>query len=207
MSDIYKEFRQAFTFIYDNNAWKYGSGLGSLAETTLEYRHFLESFIAKNDIKTIVDFGCGDWNFSRYIYWWNAEYTGYDTVEKIVETNNRNFSTDRIKFQISPNNFKEIKSTELLIVKDVLQHWTTSIILEFLVSIKSKFKYILITNSQYPSKDINKDIRIGQFRPVNLLTPPFNLQAELIFTYNFSCTLSDGEEQSDLKHTLLLKNW
>jgi hypothetical protein len=204
---MHDEFEQAFTLIYEKGAWRYGSGLGSLPETTLEYRHFLESFIAENNIRTIVDFGCGDWNFSRYIYWWNAEYTGYDTVENIIKTNMKMFSTDNIEFKISPNDFTEIKPAELLIVKDVLQHWPENIIQKFLASIKGKYPYILITNSQHPDKDLNKNIRIGQFRPLNLLMPPFNIPAKLIFTYNFHCTLSDGKDESDLKHTLLLKNW
>ncbi|MDR2800594.1 MAG: hypothetical protein LBB52_04915 [Desulfovibrio sp.] len=207
MPEAYSETRHAFTFIYENNLWEYGSGIGSLAETTLEYRYFLEKFIAKNNIKTIVDFGCGDWNFSRYIYWWGAEYIGYDAVETIVENNSKLFSTDTIKFYIPPTNFGEIKPAELLIVKDVLQHWPSDIVKQFLASIKGKFQYILATNSQYPNDNVNKDIRIGQFRPVNLLISPFNIQAELVLTYDIRCTDRNGKKHSDLKHVLLLKNW
>jgi len=207
MSKTYEESRQAFSFIYANNLWEYGSGLGSLPENTLEYRYFLESFIAKHGIKTIVDFGCGDWNSSRHIYWWGAKYTGYDTVSSLIETNNKLFATDSIKFLSSPKSFSGIRSADLLIVKDVLQHWDSETIQEFLESIKGKFTYALITNSQYPAEDINKEIRVGQFRPVNLLVPPFSVQAELVLSYTIDCTSPRGEFLSDLKHVLLLKDW
>jgi hypothetical protein len=207
MSNTHIESKHAFKFIYDNNLWEYGSGIGSLAETTLEYRYFLENFIARNSISTIVDFGCGDWNFSRYMYLWGAEYTGYDTVDSVIKKNDELYSTDKIKFLLSPKSFSEIKSSELLIVKDVLQHWSSDIVKDFLESVRGKFQYILITNSQYPTDEINKDIRIGQFRPINLLVSPFSIQAELVLTYDIRCTSSNGEYYSDLKHVLLLKNW
>ena len=207
MSEVYTEAKLAFTFIYDNNVWGSGSGIGSLAETTLEYRYFLETFIAKNNISTIVDFGCGDWKFSRYIYWWGAEYTGYDTVDSVIQKNTELYSTDTIRFLLSPKEFTEIQSADLLIVKDVLQHLPSHVVKEFLESVKGKFHYILVTNSQYPAEDINKDIRIGQFRPLNLLLPPFAIQAELVCKCAIHCTSSNGETYSDLKHVLLLKNW
>jgi hypothetical protein len=207
MSKSYEESRQTFSWIYEQETWGFGSGIGSLPETTLEYRYFLEKFIAKNGVETIVDFGCGDWNFSRYIYWWGTEYTGYDVVDTVIQKNNELYSTDKIKFLLSPKNFSEIQSSELLIVKDVLQHWPLNIINEFLISVKGKFKYTLITNSQYESENMNKDIHIGQFRPINLLISPFNLEGKLVLTYHFHCTDQNGKSYSDLKHVLLLKNW
>lgn len=208
MPAMRENFLQAFTFIYQNNLWEYGSGIGSLAETTLEYRYFLENFIAQNAVGTIVDFGCGDWSFSRYIYWRDAEYTGYDTVNTVIQKNNELFASDRIKFFLAPAHFSDIKSAELLIVKDVLQHWPLDVIKEFLTAVRGKFKYALITNSQYPSEDINKDIRIGQFRPVNLLIAPFNLKkAELLLAYDIRRASKNDENYSDVKHVLLLKNW
>ena len=41
-----------FEYIYINNIWQNGSGLGSLPENTVEYRNFLENFIKKNKICT-----------------------------------------------------------------------------------------------------------------------------------------------------------
>ena len=193
--------------IYANDAWGFGSGIGSLPETTLDYRHFLETFIAKNGIETIVDFGCGDWQFSRYIYWWGAAYTGYDTVAEVIARNTKQFSTENVRFLLSPENFDGIRSAQLLLVKDVLQHWSLDLIHEFLASVKGKFEYILITNSHSQGAESNSDIRIGQFRPLNLLAPPFNLPAKEIFSYNYRCSAPNGKEHSDVKTVLLLQNW
>ncbi|HAQ05822.1 TPA: SAM-dependent methyltransferase, partial [Candidatus Azambacteria bacterium] len=56
--------QNVFTDIYTKRFWFGGSGSGSLVENTVSYRNFLETFISDNEIKTVLDFGCGDWQFS-----------------------------------------------------------------------------------------------------------------------------------------------
>ena len=198
--------KEAFSFIYQHNAWGYGSGLGSLPETTLEYRYFLEKFIAKHEIRSIVDIGCGDWQFSRYIYWWGASYTGYDVVPSLIEMNNTRFSSENIKFLQIPDNLDELLAADLYIVKDVLQHWPQKNITEFLHSIRDKYKFALITNSITPADNLNKDIRSGEYRALDLRLAPFNISAEQVFIYTLSCTLPNGKLETFTKNLLLLSN-
>ncbi len=75
--------RAAFEAIYAENRWVYGSGVGSLPVNTTRYRAFLESFLAMNAIRTVTDFGCGDWQSSRLIDWSNIEYVGFDVVSHL----------------------------------------------------------------------------------------------------------------------------
>ncbi len=49
-----------FDEIYNKNIWGFGSGHGSLPSVTKGYRKFLENFIKDNNIKSVVDYGCGD---------------------------------------------------------------------------------------------------------------------------------------------------
>ena len=37
------------------------SGSGSLVSSTVTYRHVIESFIRLNDVHSVLDLGCGDW--------------------------------------------------------------------------------------------------------------------------------------------------
>ena len=52
-----------FSTIYRNNVWGHGSGVGSLPEGTVDYRRVLEGLIRSKDIKTVLDYGCGDLHF------------------------------------------------------------------------------------------------------------------------------------------------
>jgi hypothetical protein len=53
--------------VFDTNyraGW--GSGLGSLVSSTVTYRYIIESFIRLNDVHSVLDVGCGDWQFHPY---------------------------------------------------------------------------------------------------------------------------------------------
>jgi len=58
---------QKFVDIYVNNEWDEGSGPGSAPHRNIAYRTFIENFMLNNDVKHVLDFGCGDWQFTRYV--------------------------------------------------------------------------------------------------------------------------------------------
>jgi SAM-dependent methyltransferase len=90
-----------FTKIYNNDGWGNGSGPGSYAENNKEYTKALIEFIQAHNIKTILDYGCGDWQFSRFIPWdkITEKYTGVDVVESVIKNNQINFTKENIKFE------------------------------------------------------------------------------------------------------------
>jgi hypothetical protein len=144
--------KEEFTKIYDNDIWG-GSGGGSTPETTIDYRKYLETFIKEKNIKSVIDYGCGDWGFSSHIDWNGVLYLGLDCVESVIKKNIETFGSDNIKFDTS-----EIitMSADLLIIKDVFQHWSNLEITNFLDLNVSFFKYILITNTSNQIED-NQD--------------------------------------------------
>ena len=56
-----------FNRIYATGRWatdvtgKGTSGSGSTLEITREYRAYIENFIKKHAVKSVIDAGCGDW--------------------------------------------------------------------------------------------------------------------------------------------------
>jgi hypothetical protein len=48
-----------------NDSGTGNSGTGSTLHATLLYRTFLQQFLKDNDIRSVVDAGCGDWEFSQ----------------------------------------------------------------------------------------------------------------------------------------------
>lgn len=95
--------KEIFEQIYRNNEWGPGSGQGALPIHNLSYVTFLQTFLRKNSIKSVVDFGCGDWQFSRYIDWRGINYYGCDLVESLIQTNRQNYARSNISFELLPD--------------------------------------------------------------------------------------------------------
>lgn len=155
--------KEIFTEIYDKNVWG-GSGGGSTPENTVEYRKLLQKFLKERNIKTVLDWGCGDWAFSRLMDWSGVHYLGVDVVDSVVMRNKTQYSGANIAFT-NTENFPDDLYYDLVILKDVLQHWSNSEITLFLddIILWGNFKYILITNTASQEFD-NQDIEPGQTR-------------------------------------------
>ena len=59
--------KQRFSAIHTDAEWGVGSGPGAHPRHNLEYSALLQKFIVLNEVAIVVDFGCGDWRFSRHI--------------------------------------------------------------------------------------------------------------------------------------------
>lgn len=170
-----------FEKIYDKNRWQFGSGEGSLERYTKKYRFFLENFLSKYKIKSVLDFGCGDWQFSKYINWGNIQYHGVDVVQSLVNHHKKEYQTESIRFSVIDDDFQP-EAADLFIAKDVFQHWSNEKILNFLPQLK-KFKYALITNCGDLPQCRNKDIKNGGFRTLDLSQTPFLFNGKYIFSF------------------------
>lgn len=151
---------QFFTNVYEkcewgdnkNSSYKGSSGGGSSIEININtYVPFLKKFIMENNIKSIVDLGCGDFVCGPLIYnTLDIKYTGYDTYEKVIIHNSDNNCKEKYNFYHLDfyNKKEEILPADLCILKDVLQHWKMDEIYNFLdyITDTKKYKYILICN-------------------------------------------------------------
>lgn len=165
--------KEIFTEIYDKNVWG-GSGGGSSPENTVEYRKLLQKFLKDKNIKSVVDYGCGDWSFSHLIDWSGIAYVGVDCVRSVIEANRIKHKGNNITFYDSVHVPPFV--ADLLILKDVLQHWSNNDIINFFGSIfrnpsliQTPFKYILITNTIGTSEN---DITPGDCRGLSANSYP-----------------------------------
>jgi len=95
-----------FTNVYEKKIWgdnnndEYNgsSGGGSIIEFNKDtYVLFLKKYIVNNNIKNIVDLGCGDFKCGKLIYDdLDILYTGYDTYKKIIDYNLKQHSLPNI---------------------------------------------------------------------------------------------------------------
>lgn len=172
-----------FDEIYRSNAWGYGSGEGSLERNTRSYRAFLRDFILKHRIGSVVDMGCGDWQFSRLIDWGTCRYQGYDVVASVIEANRAAYSKPGISFELYSGNPDELPEADLLIAKDVLQHVPNATVSAALKNL-GRYKYALLTNCIAPfGETVNEDIVAGGFRYLDLTKEPFRLAATEVLTF------------------------
>ncbi len=181
-----KSCEEAFTEIYKKGVWggKWFSGGGAWIEYAQPYVDFLQNFLREKNIQSVVDVGCGDWLFSQYIDWSGVHYVGCDAVEFIVERNRECFGQPSIDFLHLDALDSELPDADLLICKDVLQHLSNEDVIRFLARL-GKYKYCLITNDVKGNTftSANRDISRGEHRPIDLIAPPFNLEAKIAFRY------------------------
>ncbi len=171
--------QEIFSRIYSRNEWLFGSGEGSLPASTGAYRAFLQQFLHDYRIKSVVDAGCGDWQFSQLIDWTGIEYTGSDVVPDVIEKNQQTFAAPTIQFCCQDLLSEELPPADLLILKDVLQHLPFTAISRIL-SFAPHYRFVLVTNDAATAND---DTIIGGYRALDLRLPPFSLPATEVLRY------------------------
>lgn len=179
-----------FEEVYRKGIWGtdpagYGtSGHGSSLERGLPFIRYIQDFLKKQGIQSIVDVGCGDWNLSKEIDWGNREYFGIDVVKTVIERNKKAYGKATIHFLHLNAAVEPIPKGDLLICKDVLHHLSDECTYHILSESK-KFTYCIFVNDIHPTSDftLNSDIPIGEYRLLDLTCHPFNLQADAVSTY------------------------
>ncbi|MGX5851087.1 glycosyltransferase [Mesorhizobium sp. PL10] len=197
-SDSTEELKRHFSLIYEKHGWGRGSGVGSAPDKTVEYRDFLQRFMTRNDIRTVVDLGCGDWQFSRYVDWSGVSYVGIDVVSSVIERNQREFSSGKIAFETFKS-LEKLPPADLLICKDVLQHLPNKTVMQYLAAFRNKYKFALITNDEEPAQLQNTDIEVAGWRTLRLDREPFSEQGASVFSWTVL-----GGSASTKKSTFLL---
>ena len=179
-----------FDFIYKEKFWGANaegqghSGPGSTVDATLIYRTFLQDFLKVHEIRSVVDAGCGDWEFSRTVDWSGIDYKGFDIVADVIKSNTEKYSKSNVSFAVANMVEDPLPPADLLIVKHVLQHIPNRDVLKFLPQLK-KYKHVLLVNSADPAtlSGDNQDTTVGGYRHLELTRPPFNLKGNKVLAY------------------------
>jgi exopolyphosphatase/pppGpp-phosphohydrolase len=164
---------KVFNLIYQKNLWgkssnaKVFSGPGSYDKKLVsQWVDNVASFITTSDVRTISDIGCGDFNVSSALLdRVNIErYTGYDVSDYVIQKN-KIFESESIKFKKLDITREPQKFSDLVIVREVLQHLSNKDIKLSLQNIlKSGSKYIIVGLHQ-PEKYLfkNLDMPTGKY--------------------------------------------
>jgi SAM-dependent methyltransferase len=182
--------KEAFEAIYREGGWGTGdagvgtSGSGSTMQATALYRQFLVAFMKREKVKSVVDAGCGDWEFSQAIDWTGIDYRGYDIVESVILENKKKYEKPNIRFFTANIVEQELPPADLLLVKHVLQHISNADVTKFLKQLP-KYRHALLVNGVEPDtlSSTNPDISAGGYRSLDPTKPPFNLTGTKVLSY------------------------
>ena len=213
--DYYKFWRisflpknKKFQYIYKSQYWQNiengsVSGSGSNAVSTEKIKIELREFILQNNISSIIDIPCGDWQWMSTFDLNNIDYKGYDIVEELIISNTKKYKSDNISFGVKNLINDSLPKTDFIIIRDMLNHLDESDIHLCIKNLQdSDFRFIGITN--FPSiKDnstgfLGDKLRLGdRWRPINFTLEPFNLSNPLI-NLNDSCNLTETDKKKSL---------
>jgi hypothetical protein len=168
--------RSVFRGIYRTNTWEDPnslSGPGSNLEGAKHIRAELPSLMERNGFSSILDIPCGDLFWIRGILPDTVEYIGADIVPELIERNRKN-ATSMGRFEVLDVVSSPLPASDLALVRDCFIHLPNKQIIRAIHNIKaSGISHILTTT--YQNVDVNGDIEVGGYRPINLTIPPFNL--------------------------------
>lgn len=171
------------------------SGPGSTIENSAPYREFLEEFIREHAIQHILDLGCGDMEIMSNVdlrlrrsdgSFHQVQYVGVDVIKERVARNRREHFTQLHMHFVEANVFDWLEAndsfSDLLIIKDVLQHWSNAEVMRFLELTLGRFEHMLIVNCNY-GETVNRDIATGDWRALDVLAPPFGVPGKIVLRY------------------------
>ena len=189
---------QVFSHIYEKKLWggrgskktDFHSGGGSKYNNSKKYENYVNNFINENQIKSIVDLGCGDFRVSkRILKRFNGFYHGCDIHSPLIERNKKKFGSSNVSFSQKNIALDELPRGELCLIREVLQHLDNKNIQKILNKL-SVYKFILIT--ECVARDIHKynlNIVPGHRSRALLKSglfiekPPFSIKAKLVLEY------------------------
>lgn len=171
--------RPADTFAryYRTNKWgdKHSrSGKGSNLSATENLRKVLPALLDELEVYSFLDCPCGDFFWMRHVDLAGRRYTGGDIVPELIESNREAYASDTVSFEVIDLITDSIPKHDLVFVRDCLVHLSNAHLAAALENIKVSGSTWLLTTT-YPDTEVNADISTGEWRPINLTKPPFNL--------------------------------
>lgn len=187
--------KEAFTMIYTDALWgrsaarsDFCSGSGShQPHVVATYVGAVETFLKSLDHRpTVVDLGCGDFSVGSQLRSLCGRYIACDVVDPLIERNRIKYSGLEVEFRVADITVDELPESEVVFIRQVLQHLSNELILQVLTRMSTKYRYLVLTE-HIPSspafipnldKPTGPDTRLNDASGVVLTSPPFNLKVK-----------------------------
>ena len=171
------------------------SGHGSSLNSTYETRQFIPHLVNEYSIESMIDLGCGDWNWMSKLRADipNVNYEGWDASDVLIEEHIKNHQNDNTKFFCKDIINNPIPTVDMALCREVMFHLKKEYTMTILDNLRSAgVKYLLATS--FNEVEGNDDqVRVmdhlgdWRFYYMNLNAEPFNLgDAMLEYVYEES---------------------
>jgi len=150
---------RVFSQIYKQKLWgkddtvRYFSGAGSRPGKARWWIGQIRRHIKQHGCVSMADVGCGDLTIAREIMQHapDIEYVGYEVFEDLVTQHHEQHPHLDIRHVDACDTPELIQSADVLLVKDVLQHWQDDQIVSFMDHVTSggRFKHIIMQNDYH----------------------------------------------------------
>lgn len=173
--------KQRFIRIYETGAWVHSdsqqarSGIGSELMSTESIRSRLPVLLQRLACKTMIDVGCGDWNWMQTVTT-PCEYLGIDIVPSVIQ-DNRRFERPGVRFEVADAIADPLPECDLILCREMLFHLSFEDGLRALQNMRKSSKWLCLTTDTCIW--FNSQIDTGDFRVINLQMPPYSLPKPL----------------------------
>ncbi len=173
--------KELFTQVYKEGTWQLlesKSGLGSALTYTTHIREELPLILKKLNIKTLLDVGCGDFNWMKEIdISFLDAYLGVDIVDELIAENKHLYEKDTIRFAVANVISDPLPKADAILCRSVVSLMFEKDTLAALANMqKSGATYLLLTTC--PKISLNCDLPVLMrttlwARPLNFERWPF----------------------------------
>ena len=169
---------ESFSEIYEKHSWdgETRSGNGSDLANTQFLREDYQRFLKDEGIKSILDIGCGEFNWQQHLDFTGIDVIGIDIVSEVVETLTNKFPQFSFIHHDMVESAPDIQYSEVVFSRDVIQHLDIEDIRKFIRnSVKINEGFLILNH--YPELTKNNEPLVKdqwRYRPINLFAEPFN---------------------------------
>ena len=188
-----RPIHEVFGEIYRSNFWGSDaslSGTGSDARQTARITRELPGLWRRIGVQKVLDVPCGDFHWMQNVALDGIEYVGGDIVPELIQRNRTSFAREGVHFAVLNLTEDTLPPCDLVFCRDCLVHLSYRDIWAALRTVAASEARFLLTTT-FTERSRNQDIRTGQWRPLNLQAPPFNLGPPLELLVE-GCTEGDG---------------
>lgn len=189
--------QNVFEQIYDTNKWGDAesiSGKGSSVEITTVLRSELQNLLDSYGIRTMIDAPTGDFNWMQHMNLSRIHYLGVDIVSDLIKKNTERFGSNTTEFRHLDVIKESLPKVDLILCRDLLVHLPFAEIQSVLNNFKQSGSTYLLATTFTEHKE-NRNIRMGNWRKLNLQLAPFNFPKPIALLYE-----GGGEERGKDKH-------
>jgi Glycosyltransferase Family 4 len=177
----HSSLKDIFTEIYDRRTWGNGesiSGPGSTLTRTAVFRDQIAALVKDINARTLLDAGCGDFNWMKYVNLDLDRYIGADVVSELISENERKYAGAAITFLDTDVSKDKLPQVDVILSRDCLVHLSYEDGLSAIQNFKQSGSTYLLTTT-FASTTQNTDINTGEWRQLNLQLYPFNFPEPL----------------------------